>query len=59
MQCVCFVKSYWRENRMCKCCEYIDFIKESDKKTDKEIGTSHKQFAKISSYGWRKRKKKD
>lgn len=44
---------------MCKCCEYIGFIKELNKKADKEGPVTHKYFAKISSYAWRKRRKKN
>lgn len=44
---------------MCKCCESIEFWKNSNKETDNKIGMSHKMFAKICSYGWRKRRAKN
>lgn len=38
----------------CKCCKEIEFWKKADKRTDIELGTKHKEFARITCYGWLK-----
>ena len=40
--------------RECKCCHEIEFWKDANLETDKKAGCSHKIFACITSYGWRK-----
>lgn len=43
---------------MCKCCEEISFWRIANKEEENTTNVSHKIFAKIAIYGWRKGERK-